>query len=61
MSKMIKADDIWIDLDKVRYITEHPHTYTFTFDGGENSGDRVSVFKDSINILEVINQMNHNT
>lgn len=59
MSKMIRVENNWIDLDKVRYIVEHPHTYAFIFDGGVNA-DHVSVFKDQVNILEVINQMNHN-
>ena len=61
MSKMIRVETFWIDLNKVRYISEHPHTYAFVFDGRDGSADRISVFKDSINILEVINQMNHNT
>jgi len=59
MSKVIKVENTWIDLDKVRYIVEHPHTYAFIFDGGVNA-DEVSVFKNEVNILEIVNQMNYN-
>jgi hypothetical protein len=60
MSKMIRVETIWVDLDKVRYIIEHPHTYEFVYDGGENQ-DTVYFSKEQVKILEVINQMNHNT
>jgi hypothetical protein len=60
MSKMIRVETFWVDLDKVRYIIEHPHTYEFVYDGGENQ-DTIYFSKDSLNILEVINQMNYNT
>ena len=50
MSKVINIQNFWIDLDKVRYIIEHPHTYEFVYDGGDNH----------VNVFELINQMNYN-
>jgi hypothetical protein len=60
MSKMIKVETFWVDLDKVRYVIEHPNAYEFVYDGGENQ-DTIYFNKNSLNILEVINQMNYNT
>ena len=57
MSKVINIDNFWIDLDKVRYIIEHPHTYEFVYDGGDNQ-DSIQFNKDHVNVYEVINQMN---
>jgi hypothetical protein len=57
MSKVINIDNFWIDLDKVRYIIEHPHTYEFVYDGGDNQ-DSIQFNKDHVNVYEVISQMN---
>jgi hypothetical protein len=57
MSKVINIDNFWVDLDKVRYIIEHPHTYEFVYDGGENQ-DTIYFSKNHVNVFEVINQMN---
>ena len=57
MSKVINIDNFWIDLDKVRYIIEHPHTYEFVYDGGDNQ-DSITFSKSYVNVFEVINQMN---
>ena len=59
MSKVINIQNFWIDLDKVRYIIEHPHTYEFVYDGGDNQ-DSIQFDKGHVNVFELINQMNYN-
>ena len=59
MSKVINIQNFWIDLDKVRYIIEHPHTYEFVYDGGDNQ-DSIQFDKSHVNVFELINQMNYN-
>jgi hypothetical protein len=57
MSKVINIDNFWVDLDKVRYIIEHPHAYEFVYDGGDNQ-DTITFSKNHVNVFEIINQMN---
>jgi len=57
--KVINIQNFWIDLDKVRYIIEHPHTYEFVYDGGDNQ-DSIQFNKNYVNVFEIVNQMNHN-
>jgi len=59
MSKIINIQNFWIDLDKVKYIIEHSHTYEFVYDGGDNQ-DSIQFDKSHVKFLEVINQMNYN-
>jgi len=57
--KVINIQNFWIDLDKVRYIIEHPHTYEFVYDGGDNQ-DSIQFNKNYVNVFEIVNQMNIN-
>jgi len=57
--KVVNIQNFWIDLDKVRYIIEHPHTYEFVYDGGDNQ-DSIQFNKNYVNVFEIVNQMNIN-